>query len=281
MRTLVALAPVLLLATAAVPPAHAACTPLSAAETGCVPPDKATLRCELGVNRNVARVHAAVARCHKQEADIQFHCQGRPARGACKTKRGVCDNGTCNDGVTACMADGECPPALFNDESCESLTGFDAANTRLNGCPACLSVPNAARAHTAGAAALALHDTVIELLTYCAGTGKHLGDQGLLPPDAATLRCEDAFGRNVARFLKAILACHGRAAAAGVKGTSFDAAGCETAAASAFDAANARLTGCGACTPGAAANVRTSVRAAVDDDQKIFCAPTTPTSAAR
>ena len=278
MRTLVALVtPVLLLATAAVP-THAACTPLSAAETGCVPPDKPTLSCELAVNRNVARLHAAVVRCHKHEADIVVHCQGRPAQGACKRRRGACDAGTCNDGVTACTTDAQCPPALFNDESCESLTGFDAANSRLKGCPACLSVPNA---HDAGAAVVALHDTVVELITYCAGTGKKLGDQGLVPPDAATLRCEDGFGRNVARFLKAVLACHGRAAVAGVKGTSFDAAGCATAAAGAFDAANARLTGCGACTLDAAANVRTSVRAAVDDDQKIFCAPTTPTSAAR
>ena len=149
-------------------------------------------------------------------------------------------------------------------------------NARLAGCPACLDVPGAARAHTVGTGVVAFHDTVLEPKMYCAGTpGVTLGDKGLLPPDAATLRCEDTFGRNIARFLTAILACHGRAATAGVKGKPFDGTACEAAAASRFDAANARLSGCGSCTAQVAAELRTTIPAQVDDDG-VFCAQTTP-----
>src|ERR1051325_5747312 len=223
MRSLVALVlPTLLLAVAAPRSVDADCTPLSTGASGCVPPDKPTLKCEVRVNKNVAKLHAAVVACHKKEADVLFRCQGKPSRGACKTRPGVCDNGTCNDGKTDCTTDAQCPPALFNDESCEFLTKFDAVNNGLTGCPACLDVPGAARAHTVGTGLVAFHDTVLEPKTSCAGTtGVTLGDKGLLPPDAATLRCEDAFGRNIARFLTAILACHGRAATAGVKGKAF------------------------------------------------------------
>jgi hypothetical protein len=257
--------------------AGGACRPLSAGETGCVPPDKPTLKCEVRVNKNAAKLHAAIVACHRKEADLFFRCQGRPARGACKTKPGVCDEGVCNDGKTDCTNDAQCPPALFNDESCEALTKFDAANGRLAGCPACLDVSNGARAHTVGTDLVALHDTLLEPLTYCAGApGVTLGDRGLLPPDGATLRCEDAFGRNTTRLLVDLLACHAGAAAAGVKGKPFDAAGCETAAASRFDTANARLKGCGPCTADSAAQVNTTIRARIDDDGAIFCAPTTP-----
>ena len=277
MRSLVALVlPTLLLAVAAPRSVDADCTPLSTGASGCVPPDKPTLKCEVRVNKNVAKLHAAVVACHKKEADVLFRCQGKPSRGACKTRPGVCDNGTCNDGKTDCTTDAQCPPALFNDESCEFLTKFDAVNNGLTGCPACLDVPGAARAHTVGTGLVAFHDTVLEPKTYCAGTpGVTLGDKGLLPPDAATLRCEDAFGRNIARFLTAILACHGRAATAGVKGKAFDGTACEAAAASRFDAANARLRGCGSCTAQIAAELRTTIPAQVDNDG-VFCAQTTP-----
>ena len=42
-----------------------------------------------------------------------------------------------------------------------------------------------------------------------------------------------------------------------------------------FDAANARLQGCGACTTDSAAQDRTTIREQIDHDAAISCAPTT------
>ena len=98
-------------------------------------------------------------------------------------------------------------------------------------------------------------------------------DDGALPGLEETWTCllSQTPGATGFQSLAWALACHGRAATAGVKGATFDASGCEAAVAGRFDAANAGLKGCGACTTESAAVVR-MIRTQIDDDHAIFCA---------
>src|SRR5439155_1092066 len=81
--------------------------------------------------------------------------------------------------------------------------------------------------------------------TALAGTPFGGDEAGFVAPDKATALCGVA--RNAAALLLALSRCDRRAADAAFSGVPFDEEGCEDAAETSYDAANAKLSGCPSC----------------------------------
>ena len=161
-------------------------TPFGGDDTGFIPPDKDTAKCEDSVGKSLGKAAACILGCHKKRADgkladatAEENCETNlPAAADCKGK--------------------------YN-----AVTGNSSKINAL--CPPCLD--SATRA--------GLFDTVETLIDsnnnkiYCAGTTAWGGDDtGFIPPDKDTAKCEDGVGKAAAKAIACIAKCH-KARAAG------------------------------------------------------------------
>jgi hypothetical protein len=232
-------------------------------DSGFIPPDKNTGKCEDAVAKHLKALAACVTTCQIKQADSALK------------------------GMT------------FDEEACEEGTGkpascrakYDKKTTALTTlkkpiCPPCLD------ATAQGSVA----DTLMSFLEtnngliYCAGTVAFGGDDsGFVPPDKNTGKCEDA----VAKHLKSLQACDThcqvKQADKAFKGTPFDEDGCEegtgkpASCRAKYDKASTALLGMTTqiCPPCLGATAQGSVADAVTNfvDQingHIYCAGTVP-----
>ena len=161
-------------------------------ETGFVPPDKATAKCEDRVGSLLAKLSAAIVRCHVGAGDAA--AKGKP----------------------------------IDEEACEQAAraAYDLASAKLKGCPGCLDVT--ARATLANDVETALDQHGGEI--QCAGSVAIGGDdRGFVPPTKNARKCEDAAAKDYAKLLGCIARCHAQAADRELKGTTFDEEACEKA----------------------------------------------------
>ena len=119
--------------------------------------------------------------------------------------------------------------------------------------------------------------------TVAVGLGTALGsppfggdDNGFVPPDVATAKCEDTVVKRLAKLLKALGTCHLKTGAAARTGKVFDEEGCEAAAQAGFDAAVEKLVGCPACLPPAQSISEQAESTVNQNNGVIACAPGTP-----
>jgi hypothetical protein len=117
-------------------------------------------------------------------------------------------------------------------------------------CPSC--VPSPAALHTFLVGFIDTSPAVdggVSASIYCAGTTPLGGDDvGLVPPDAATAKCEVGVNKNFGKYLPAATGkCHIQQAASAFSHQTFDDEGCELALETKYNAANAKLTGCPPC----------------------------------
>jgi hypothetical protein len=216
--------------TLAVGAAALAGTPLGDGDdTGFVPPDKTTLKCEVGVSKAAAKYGAALIACHNKAATAGLKTQ-----------------------------------ASADDTACESaaLTKYNAAVGKLTGCPPCLD-PAAIAAN-----AKSQLDTAANALFFCDNTsGIPLSDgddSGFVPASKTTAKCQEGVAKAVAKLEGALVTCHGKSAGAQLKQKPFDEEGCETAAKGKFSTAISKLSGCPSCLAGALPSLPGAVEAGVD-----------------
>jgi hypothetical protein len=188
-------------------------TPFGGDDTGFIPPDQATLKCETTVGKNLGKLDLAISICHFKAADAGVKLK------------------------------------TFDEEACEqaALTKYTGANAKLTGCPNCLD-PAAL-----GTSAESQLDTLAAAAVYCDNTsGKALADaddDGFVPANATTEKCQNAVMKQLPKLVGTVTKCHAKAAADAMKTppVAFDEEGCESAAVSKFDAFTAKLTTCPTC----------------------------------
>ena len=199
---------VALAAGIAVGPARAA-TPFGGDDTGFVPPDKATLKCESSVTKNAAKLTLAVSICHIKAADA---------------------------GVKG---------KTFDEEACETAARgkYDHANGKLI-CPSCIDSATIGdnvetQLDTATNAAIYCDTT----------SGMAFGgdDSGFVPANKDAEKCQNLTTKQLALLGGTVSKCHNKLAAQALKGVSFDEEACEDAAVAKFNAFTAKLTNCPAC----------------------------------
>jgi len=188
-----------------------AATPFGGDDTGFVPPDKATLKCESSVTKNAAKFTLAVSICHDKAADA---------------------------GVKG---------KTFDEEACETAARgkYDAANAKLTTCPSCID------SKAIGDNVETMLDTAANPGIYCDNTsGKPLGDvddSGFVPASKDAEKCQNLTTKQLALLVGTVSKCHNKMAAQALKGMSFDEEACETAAVNKFTAFTGKLTNCPSC----------------------------------
>jgi hypothetical protein len=184
-------------------------TPFGGDDTGFVPPDKATLKCESSVTKNAAKFTLAVSICHIKAADA---------------------------GVKG---------KTFDEEACETAARgkYDAANAKLI-CPSCVdsaAIGNNVETQLDTAANAGIYcDTT-------SGTPFGGDDAGDVPANKDAEKCQNLTTKQLAHLVGTVSKCHNKLAAQALKGVSFDEEGCESAAVTKFNAFTAKLTNCPAC----------------------------------
>jgi len=184
-------------------------TPFGGDDTGFVPPDKGTLKCESSVTKNAAKLTLAVSICHDKAADA---------------------------GVKG---------KTFDEEACETAARgkYDAANAKLI-CPSCIDSSATgdsveAQLDTAANAAIYCDNT--------SGTPFGGDDSGFVPANKDAEKCQNLTTKQLALLVGTVSKCHNKMAAQALKGMSFDEEACETAAVNKFTAFTGKLTNCPSC----------------------------------
>ncbi len=154
-------------------------TPFGGDDTGFVPPDTATAKCENGVAKLSSKLVGAFFKCHIKMASASLKLM-----------------------------------APQDDEGCETTARakYDAATAKLTGCPSCLNPGMIADSGTSQIEGLA------NGALYCAGTTPYGGDDmGNIPPDAASAKCENTAVKLVTKLVGALVKCHIAQATASLK----------------------------------------------------------------
>ncbi len=228
-------------------------------DSGFIPPDPNTARCEETVSSHLAKFAVCTTRCEVKQAD--FALAGK----------------------------------FFDEEACEAGTGtpvscraaYDRATTSLVAqgiCPACLDA--AAQGSLADLMTTVLEDN--SGLIYCAGTSGFGGDDtGFVPPDANTAKCEDTASRNISRLATCVMKCQTKQAKFALAGRFFDEEACETGTGTplscraAYDKATTSLVAQGICPACLNATVQGDLADLMTafletNNRLIYCAGTVP-----
>ncbi len=206
--------------------------PFGGDDPGCVPDGTTAAKCAAAAGKALARLFGAVVACHAKLADAAFN------------------------------------HTTFDEEACEQTDGTSSAHARFKASLAKLAAPCAdtpilsaadaiATALLADAPAAGSLDTLATAV-YCdptSGVALDPGgdDLGFVPASKDGLACASAVGKGLAKLAGAVLSCHRKAAASGLKGGSTDDEPCEATARAKFDAVTAKLVGkegCPACLRG-------------------------------
>jgi len=201
-------------------------TPFGGDDTGFVPPDKATLKCESSVTKNAAKFTLAVSICHDKAADA---------------------------GVKG---------KTFDEEACETAARgkYDAANAKLT-CPSCVDSKAIgdnveSMLDTAANGGIYCDNT--------SGTPFGGDDSGFVPASKDAEKCQNLTTKQVALMVGKVSKCHNKMAAQALKGVSFDEEACESAAVTKFNAFTAKLTNCPPCLQGLLGSLGQAVADGVD-----------------
>jgi len=213
-------------------------TPFGGDDTGFVPPDKATAKCEDGVTKNVGTLVGALIKCNIKDSDDQAKHSGA----------GTFDGQACQNTATGKW-----------DAKVASLT-----------CPACVD-KNGVRDLTVTLVNL---NGGVAFCDNTSGTAQDAPGTGYVPINKAIQKCEDGAAKNAGKLTTAIGKCHIKAADSGLKGKPFDEEACEGAALTKAAAADAKLTGCPVCMgPAAQAALRGLVETLLDSNNvQSYCA---------
>ncbi len=210
-----------------------AATPFGGDDTGFIPPDGDNLRYESKVANLVSKFQACVLKCHAKRA------QGK---------------------LTDAVLEEACETA------CEAK--YDLGVGKLTAPPPASSCLNPTSVRSVWEGVLDANNGQI----YCAGSEPVGGDDtGFVAPDKPTFKCESKVGKNLGKLLKCQTKCHARRAR-----EQLDPAGeetCEQTCQDRYNAANAKLTDCPACSTAAQPGLGSLMRALGDaHNGLVYCA---------
>jgi hypothetical protein len=158
--------------------------------------------------------------------------------GFCDTAAGVrhppgCGNGTADTGEQCDNG----PTTGLPGDCCSPTCQFRPAGS------ACPDDGNACNVDACDGAGTCSHSPF-----PCCGSPEVLGPEGgCRPPTKRTARCADTVAKRAARLEASIIKCHRKAAAAGLRGRSFDEETCEATARSKYDAGVKKPEDCPPC----------------------------------
>jgi hypothetical protein len=211
-------------------------------DSGCIPPDKATRKCEQGVASATAKLVTATIDCHIARA------------------RGELVNDATSPGIVAASR-------VIVEDVCEGAARNKLLATKIKGCGQCTDLPA-----LAGAV-----ETLVDGnndLVYCTSAGGAFGgeDSGNIPPDAPTgpiTKCENGVAKEVGKLAGAIVKCH-VSRASGKLADDAEENACEETAETKFTT-KTKTTGCDSCT--SLTSIADFVETAADRvNYLVFCA---------
>jgi hypothetical protein len=216
-------------------------SPVCPEDSGFLPPDIATNRCESAANRAAATLVRATMKCHSRA--VKAATAGQP----------------------------------FNEETCEALAADAHVKTifKLAQCPACIASGGAAVRAAVGNMLEQLQSTI-----YCDGfTPIDQDDGAFVPSNTLSARCEGGLANAAGSLLNEYYRCHTATADAAIHGRRFDEEACETAAKDDYANKIARLTHCPSCVESGTVGLDSALEAFVDDSNgSIYCAGSIPFS---
>src|SRR6266852_3987658 len=191
------------------PSAIRAGMPFGGDDPRCVPDAKTAAHCADGAGKALAKLVGSVVACHVKQADAAVK------------------------------------HAAFDEEACERTDGAKSARAKFEASLAKLATPCSGTPILSAADAIASDlladgpaagslDTLAGTV-YCDSTsGTALDpsgdDAGFVPAGKGGLACADAVAKGLAKLAGAVLTCHRKAAASGLKGGATDDELCETTA---------------------------------------------------
>jgi len=189
-------------------------TPFGGDDTGFVPPDKDTAKCEDSVSKQVSTLSNDLLKCNIKDSDDQFKNGGTGSFDgvACQVAaRGKYDTKT---GALTCTG-----PA-----TCVDRPGLrDLTTTLIN-----------------------LNGGVV----FCdnsSGTAQDAPNTGFVPPNKDVQKCENGVAKSAAKLIGAIVKCHVKAADQALKGKPYNEEACEQIAMGQYDLKTFTIPGCPAC----------------------------------
>jgi hypothetical protein len=154
--------------------------PFGGDDSGFVPPDKDTAKCEDSVGKSLGKAAACILACHKKRADQKL---------ADETAEENCESNL--------------PAAADCQGKYNAVTGNSSKINAI--CPACLNATNRGLLFGTVAGIIDANNNRV----YCAGTTAWGGDDtGFIPPDKDTAKCEDGVGKATAKAIACIIKCH-------------------------------------------------------------------------
>jgi hypothetical protein len=215
-----ALIAVLITATAA-----RAGTPFGGDDTGFIPPDKVTAKCENGVANALVSLAGKLFKCNIRDSDAKDKATGF--------------------GI-ACMPN----DPSFDGVACQvtARSAYDAKVAKLMNCPPCLNTGS-------------VRDSMTQLINshndmaFCDDTSTCVEDvgqpvqstTGWVPAAADAKKCSDGEAKLLAKLAVSLLKCHVGSAKAQSAGRSFDEDGCEMKSTSKYDTGVTKVSLCTAC----------------------------------
>jgi hypothetical protein len=122
-----------------------------------------------------------------------------------------------------------------------------------------------------------VNNVVCAMVSSLSPFGFAVRNLGVIPPTAASLKCEDGVTKNVVKLAGGILKCQVRAASAAFKQAAIDEGACEASARAIYDEKNAKLSGCPQCLLDAEAAVADGITSAADAvPAQAYCDGTMP-----
>ncbi|HLK10320.1 MAG TPA: hypothetical protein VKW76_02970 [Candidatus Binatia bacterium] len=208
--------------------------PFGGDDTGFIPPDATTQKCESKVGKTLATFVKCVEKCHVSRAKLKLAVTPVDAEDGCEA---VCE-GKYDISVGKLSAVAGCPPACMSPVSIRSIWEglLDGNNNQI----------------------------------YCdAGTAFGGEDTGFIPSAPAFLLCETKLGGLAAKLVGCYMKCHASRSTEKLDPTGED--GCETSCTTAFSTKASALTGCPPClnTATLATTLLTSTN---NDNGLVYCA---------
>ncbi len=210
--------------------------PFGGDDSGFVPPDSGTLRCEAKVSKYTAKFVKCTAKCH-----ISFAKQKYTTPGAEEGCESVCE-GKFDIGIGKITNAGPpaCPPGCMSSVSIRNVWEgiFDGNNGQI----------------------------------YCDGTTPLGGDDpGFIPTTPASLVCETKLEKLAVKFVGCYMKCHDGRAKEKTDATGED--GCESTCDTAYATKVALLVGCAPCAMSNAPTIANGLKSnANSDNGLVYCA---------
>ena len=204
-------------------------------DPGCPPDSSDHLKCGDAIVKALSKMIGTVIKCHAKQADAAYKV---------------------SIGKTA----------SFDEEACETLdpvshkSAKEKYDTAVSKVASICSTTQLSGANAARDTILTALDGSLNAAVYCEGTSdidSGGDDSGKVPTSAASSKCEDAIGKNVAKLAAGVLRCHFKLADAAFKNKPFDEETCEATdpvshkgALDKYNQARDKLVGGGLCAAG-------------------------------